>query len=144
MKIQQLKEAFKQFDHKSNYVSHNELASGHINDTFLIETDGDQFFVLQKINHVIFKDVPGLVNNKVSVSKHLLEKLKHLSKSELERRVLCFVSTIDKKAYYLDPNGNYWNMTVYIDDSITFETVFNETIAYEGGKLIGDFLNLTG
>jgi hypothetical protein len=144
MKIQQLKEAFKQFDHKSNYVSHNELASGHINDNFLIETDGDQFFVLQKINHVIFKDVPGLVNNKVSVSKHLLEKLKHLSKSELERRVLCFVSTIDKKAYYLDPNGNYWNMTVYIDDSITFETVFNETIAYEGGKLIGDFLNLTG
>ena len=144
MDIQQLKEAFKQFDHKSTYVSHKELASGHINDTFLIETDRNQFFVLQKINHGVFKDVPGLVNNKVSVSKHLLEKLKHLSKRELERRVLCFVQAIDKKSYYLDPNGNYWNMMVYIDDSITFETVFNENIAYEGGKLIGDFLNLTG
>ena len=32
---------------------------------------------------------------------------------------------------------------VFIDNSITFETVSNKEVAYEGGKLIGDFLNLT-
>lgn len=87
MKIQQLKEVFKQVDHKSNHVSRKELASGHINDTFLIETDRDQFFVLQKINHgVFFKDVPGLVNNKVSVSKHLLETMEFHHKELLTKR----------------------------------------------------------
>jgi len=86
MDIQQLKEAFKQFDHKLNYVSHKELASGHINDTFLIETDRDQFFVLQKINHGVFNDVPGLVNNKVSVSEHLLETMEFYHKELLTKR----------------------------------------------------------
>lgn len=32
---------------------------------------------------------------------------------------------------------------VYIEGSLTFETVNNEEIAYEGGKLFGEFLNLT-
>ena len=99
---------------------------------------------MQCINHEVFKDVPGLVSNKVYVSHHLQKKLAHLPKKELERRVLSFVNTKKGDSYYYkDPKGNYWNMMIYIGNSKTFETITNEESAYEGGKLFGDFLNLT-
>jgi hypothetical protein len=143
MIIEQLKFVFNQFNHTSEFKSYKALTSGHINDTYLIETSSKAKYVLQRINHLVFKKVPGLVSNKVNVSKHLLNKLKHLSEVELKRRVLSFVSTEYGDYYYKDSNGNYWNMMIYIGDSRTFETVDNEEIAYEGGKLFGQFLNLT-
>ena len=39
--------------------------------------------------------------------------------------------------------GESENLRNLIEESLTFETVKNEEIAYEGGKLFGDFLNLT-
>jgi Phosphotransferase enzyme family len=143
MIVEQLKFVFKQFECSGEFKSYEELASGHINDTYLIATTKKTFFVMQRINHGVFKDVPGLIANKVNVSLHLQKKLSYLPEAELKRRVLCFVNTKEGKSYYLDAKGNYWNMMIYIDHSLTFETVNNEEIAYEGGKLFGEFLNLT-
>ncbi len=138
-----LKYIFEQFRHKGVFNSYEELASGHINDTYIIKTKEKPYFILQRINHGVFKNVPGLITNKVSVSLHIRKKLAYLSERELKRRVLSFLDTNDNTFYYKDSDGNYWNMMIYIDNSITFETVNNEEIAYEGGKLFGDFLNLT-
>ena len=134
---------FNQFNHESEFVSHKELASGHINDTYLIITEEEPYYILQRINHNVFKDVPGLISNKVSVSKHLQKKLTHLPKDELKRCVLMFVDTKNGDYYYQDADENYWNVMIYINDSVTHEIVTNEEVAYEGGKLSGDFLNLT-
>lgn len=143
MKKEQLKYVFDQFDHSSEFKSFDELASGHINDTFLIRTSQKPFYILQRINHGVFKDVPGLITNKFNISNHILKKMIHLPKDELKRRVLSFVKTKDNKTYYKGVEGNYWNMMVYIDESKTFEKVINKEIAFEGGKLFGNFLNLT-
>ena len=141
--IDQLKLVFSKFNDATELVSYQELASGHINDTYLIETADHSNFVLQRINHGVFKDVPGLINNKVSVSNHLQKKHSHLSDSERCRKVLSFIPTKKGEPFYYGKSGSYWNLMVYITDSITHETVKNEEIAYEGGKLLGDFLNLT-
>jgi serine/threonine protein kinase len=143
MIINQLKHVFSQFDDSTEVVSYEELASGHINDTYLIETSNNQSFVLQRINQGVFKDVPGLINNKVAISEHIQGKLSHLLKGERNRKVLTFITTKTGAPFYFGKSGGYWNMMVYINDSVTFETVNNEEVAYEGGKLIGDFLNLT-
>ncbi len=143
MFIDQLKIVFSHFDDSSELVSYKELASGHINDTYLVETTNKEKFVLQRINHGVFKDVPGLINNKVSISKHIQSKLSHLPKKERDRKVLTFLSTKEGAPFYYGKSGGYWNMMVYIDNSVIFERVTNEEVAYEGGKLIGDFLNLT-
>lgn len=137
-----LKYIFEQFNHKEDFKSYDELASGHINDTYLVTNQSNVKFILQRINDGVFKDVPGLIANKVSVSKHLQNKLAHLSEKELKRRVLSFVDLKTGGYYYRDQDGNFWNMMVYIKGT-TFETVKNEEIAYEGGKLFGEFLNLT-
>jgi len=140
---EQLKHVFSQFNHDGDYKSYIELATGHINDTYLIVTKEKPYYVLQRINHGVFKDVAGLIENKVNVSLHIKEKLKHLPKEELERCVLSFVKTKNNEAYFKDNDGNYWNIMLFIDDSLTFETVKDKEIAYEGGKLFGDFLMLT-
>lgn len=133
---------FNQFDHGSEFESSSELNSGHINDTYLIKTAKKPYYVLQRINHSVFKDVPGLISNKVNVSRHISNKLNHLSDTERERSVLSFVTAKGGKFYHVDKDGNYWNLMVFIDQSQTFETVTNKEIAYEGGKLFGNFLNL--
>tara|TARA_R110002111_G_scaffold51050_1_gene89562 strand:- start:1048 stop:2121 length:1074 start_codon:yes stop_codon:yes gene_type:complete len=140
---EQLKFVFSQFDHNGEYKSFKELASGHINDTYLIKTNEKPYFVLQRINHGVFKDVPGLIENKVAVSRHIQKKLENKSRKKQERGVLAFARTKKGTAYYQGNEGNYWNLMYFIDKSVTHETVNNEEIAYEGGKLMGKFLTLT-
>lgn len=140
---EQLKSIFGKFKEETLFESYQELASGHINDTYFIKTTALPNFVLQRINHGVFKDVPGLIENKVSVSNHIQEKLKSFSGSKEERQVLKFAKTKDGKSYYRCPEGNYWNLMYFIEDSVTYETVTDPEIAYEGGKLFGEFLNLT-
>ncbi|GAA3583691.1 aminoglycoside phosphotransferase family protein [Snuella lapsa] len=143
MTSDQLQFIFNQFQHGAQFETYQELASGHINDTYLIKTAKKPFYVLQRINHEVFKDVPGLVANKVYVSNHIKAKLSNLPKEQLERSVLTFIEAQNGVYYYKDEDGNYWNVMQFIEDSITYETVTNPEIAYEGGKLTGEFLNLT-
>jgi hypothetical protein len=143
MIAENLKSIFNEFDHKTNFVSHSELNSGHINDTFLVKTDGRKNYILQRINHNIFKDVPGLINNKVLTSQHLKSKYPNLSEEELSKKVLSFIKAKNNDLYYIKKGSDFWNVMVFIDNTITHEVVKDKEIAYEGGKLIGDFLNLT-
>lgn len=143
MELQRLKFVFEQFKHDAQFESYKELASGHINDTYLIITKTKPYYVLQRINHGVFPDVPGLIENKVAISEHISAKLQHLSKKKQRRRILKFFKTKDGASYYRGDEGNYWNLMQFIDKSITHMTVSSEDIAYEGGKLLGQFLTLT-
>lgn len=140
---EQLKQVFEKFAHNAEYKAYKELASGHINDTYLIKTTNKPYFVLQRINHGVFKDVPGLIENKVIVSRHIQKKLENKSRKKQERGVLSFAKTKAGAAYYQGEEGNYWNLMYFIDKSVTHETVTSEEVAYEGGKLMGKFLTLT-
>lgn len=99
--------------------------------------------MLQRINSYVFKEAKQLIINKVKVSEYIQNKLKHLSLEEQNKRVLKFIKTKDNLPYYKDEEGNFWNVSLFIEGSKTFEKVENIEIAYEGGKLYGDFLNLT-
>lgn len=143
MTIEKLKYVFDKFEHNGQFSSYQELASGHINDTYLIKTRKRPYFVLQRINQGVFEDVRGLIENKVAVSHHIQKKLKNLSKKKQKSGVLVFAKTKEGASYYQGGDGSYWNLMYFIDDSITFETVKSEKIAYEGGRLLGQFLTLT-
>lgn len=143
MGIEKLKFIFGQFEHAGEFESFKELASGHINDTYLIITKDKPYYVLQRINHGVFHDVPGLIENKVAISQHIKEKLQHLSPKKQKRRILKFFKTNTGASFYRGDEGNYWNLMQFIDKSVTHETVPNDDIAYEGGRLLGQFLTLT-
>ncbi|MEO6348474.1 MAG: phosphotransferase [Aquaticitalea sp.] len=143
MELEKLKFIFGQFEHDAKFGSYTELVSGHINDTYLIKSNIKPHFVLQRINHDVFKDVPRLIENKVLISKHIQKNLSHLSEKKQNRRILKFYRAKSGAFYYRSNDGNYWNLMHFIDKSVTYETVPNEAIAYQGGCLLGQFLTLT-
>ncbi len=120
-----------------------ELISGHINDTYLVKTNKGSQYVVQKINKDVFKDVPGLIRNKVLVSQYLHLQMPEMNEKERQRRILTFVPAVSGVYHFEDDQGEFWNAMIYIDQSQTFDIVHDPTIAYEGGKLFGEFLNLT-
>lgn len=138
-----LERIFKQFQVVTEFVSFEELNAGHINDTFLIKTAQSPNYVLQKLNGAVFKDGDKLIANKFLISNHLQVKLAQLPFSEIQRRVLCFVASKTGDFFYQDAARNYWNLSVFIEDSITYEKTPNAEIAYEAGKATGIFLALT-
>lgn len=104
MKGNQIQDIFNQFQHKGEFLSHQELLSGYINDTFLIQTNQETNYVLQRINHLVFKNVPKLIQNKVLISQHL--------QSKSNRTVLEFISVKNNDQYYFVQEDNFWNLMV--------------------------------
>lgn len=131
----QIEPIFNQFQHYGNLTDFSELKSGHINDTYLIKTDSTTSYILQRINHLVFPNVPKLIENKVLISKHLQSKSKGT--------VLQFMPLKHQNKYYLEAKGLFWNLMPFIENSKTFTVVPNKEIASEAGRLLGDFLNDT-
>ncbi len=138
-----LKSIINKFKIQSKFESFQELNSGHINDTFLIKTTHKPQYVLQKINRTVFPKSKELIENKICVSNHLKHKLKRLSQQEIQQKVLCFVKAKDNTFFYEDKDGNLWNTSIFIEDSVTYLKAENTQIAFEAGKATGEFLELT-
>ncbi len=138
-----LKSIINQFEIQSEFESYQELNSGHINDTFLIKTTHKPQYVLQKINKTVFPKAKELIENKIFVSNHLQHKLKNLPQKEIQQKVLCFVKAKDGTFFYEDTDGNCWNASIFIEDSVTYLKAENTQIAFEAGKITGAFLELT-
>ena len=114
------------------------FGNGHINDTFLASAGaGEPKYILQRINHHIFKDVDMLQNNIHIVTSHIRKKLIAAGETEIERKVLTFLPAKDGKFYYFDGNS-YWRVCLYIPGSKTYEEV-NPEFSYEAGKAFGRF-----
>jgi len=116
--------------------------SGHINDTYLITTAENYCpdYILQRINHLIFNNVPALMNNVERVTRHIKKKLLQQGNSIPDREVLTLIPTHEDKAYYSDPEGNYWRVYIFINESYCYELVKTPQLAYQGGKIFGKFL----
>ena len=108
------------------------LGNGLINDTFLVETDGPDNYVLQRINQSIFQDVDLLQHNIDCVTRHIREKLVAAGESDIERKVLRFLpEKATGKSYWTD-GTQWWRVSVFIRDALTFETVTPEYAGYAG------------
>ena len=114
------------------------FGNGHINDTFICRNnEGKAKYILQRINHLIFKDVDMLQNNIHIVTSHIRNKLITAGETDIDRKVLNFLPAKDGKFYHFD-GKNYWRVCLYISDSKTFEEV-NPEYSYEAGKMFGRF-----
>ena len=110
--------------------------SGHINDTYKVETDNKNY-LLQRVNHEIFKNVEGLTNNIVKITDHINQKLQqnNLSMVSLKLR-----EAAGGKYIFQDDEGNYWRLFDFVKDSLSYDLVENPGLAFEGGKAYGWFV----
>jgi Ser/Thr protein kinase RdoA (MazF antagonist) len=118
--------------------------SGHINDTYKVETvEADcHNYILQRINHKIFKNVPGLMDNIDRVTRHIRMKLENTPGADPNRLGLTLIPTHDGKVFYQDPDGNFWRMYLFIEDNRSYDIVDTPEKAFEGGRMFGNFQSM--
>lgn len=127
-----------QFDLNGQIDAIKPLGNGLINDTYKVTTTDGPSYVLQRINHHIFKDVDLLQKNIVSVTSHIRSKLEVAGAADVDRKVLTFIPLRNSDLTYYFDGESYWRVSLFIEDAFTYETV-NPEYSYYAGRSFGHF-----
>ncbi|MEG2350677.1 MAG: aminoglycoside phosphotransferase family protein [Hungatella sp.] len=139
-----LQEARQAFVFEGDNISCERYGSGHINDTFRVinEAKGrEHHYILQRMNHEIFKDPVALVKNIAGVTGFLRKKIIE-NGGDPYRETLNLVDTKDGGNYYVDSDGNYWRAYLFIGDATCYNLVEKPEDFYQSGKAFGHFQRL--
>jgi Ser/Thr protein kinase RdoA (MazF antagonist) len=115
--------------------------AGHIHDTYRAE-NGDtnhSGYVLQRICHRIFGQIPQLMKNIGRLTAHLRRKLQTVPGAQPDRETLTVVPAHNGKLFYRDSEGNYWRVYRFIAAVKSYDLVEAPDQAYQGGKAFGKF-----
>lgn len=121
-------------------LSANPFGQGHLHDTFLVTTEGEgDDYILQRINHKIFRNIEGMMENIAHVTHHLKDKLKNRPHHDPLRESLTLILTRSGDTYLKDAKGNYWRMYLFISGASEYQKIEDAHLAMEAGRIIGDF-----
>jgi Ser/Thr protein kinase RdoA (MazF antagonist) len=132
------------FDITGVCASAEMITDGNINRTYRLRTveNGESFFyLLQKINTFVFRNPDELMQNIVSVTDFLKEKIRAFGGDE-SRETLTVIPAKDGKAYYTADNGECWRCYVYITDAHTCNSIESADAFFEAGRAFGTFQKL--
>lgn len=118
---------------------------GHINETYTATYDqgGTKVrYIHQRINHDVFTDPAGVMDNLLRVTTHLRGKLAENGTKNLTRRALTVVPTQAGRSFHKTADGQYWRTFVFIEGVRTFEAVESPAQAFQAGKAFGEFQSL--
>ena len=134
-----------QFHTEGTVVSIEPFGSGHINDSYLVTTKPGSApdYVLQRINHEIFSNVPELINNILLVTRHVSGELLGKAANLDYFRIIQLTQARNGQFFIHDPQGNCWRLYNHIRGSRSYDVVANAGLASEGGKAFGIFQYLT-
>ena len=134
MTQEKLFEIASHFALEGNIASVEALGEGFINDTFVVKSEGSApNYILQRKNHIVFPDVPGMMDNIKAVTEHIKAKV-----ADPMRETLTVVPAKDGKLYHKD-GENYWAVCLFIPDTVTYDRADSTSLAYQGGVGIGRF-----
>ena len=136
--MEQLKYIAGRFGLSGNILEVSPLGEGLINDTYIVRTDGKDDYVLQRINHAIFKDVELLQRNIELVTSHIRARLEASGENDIERKVLEFIRLKDSDLTFYHDGFSYWRVSRYIKDSVTVSEVTPES-SRQAGIAFGEF-----
>ena len=124
---------FSQFHPNLKLISIEAFGTGHIHVTYKLSTQNDASFILQKINRVVFPNIPALQGNIEKVIDHMNRQHSNAI------NMLKIFKTKAGKSYFLDNDGDYWRLFNFIPGSKTYDRVLDAGLAYEAGKAYGTF-----
>ena len=136
-------EMFGHFGIVGDLVDYKIFKSGHIITTCMVtvnENGEEKSYILQKINHNVFKNPEQVMENISGVTNFIREKIE-MDGEDPSRRVLNFIPTPEGEYYALDENNNYWRVYEFIDRSITFDSTKSLSVLRETGRAFGEFQN---
>lgn len=128
------------FDLAGEAFSCKPYGSGHIHDTYLLETNEEDVnrYILQRINTFVFTK-PDAVQENIWRILSFLKKLEEINQP-VGIRDLELIETRDGEMAFIDADGSYWRCFDYIDNTFVLQNVQNPSQAFEGARLFGDFM----
>ena len=129
----------KNFEIEGEILAISPINSGLINSTYLLKTqDGSPDYILQKKNPVVFPNIPAMMDNIEKVTLHIKNKVK-IEGGNPEREVMTVIPTKGGALYFEDEEKNFWTVSLFIPNTISYEKATNELLARRGGEGIGKF-----
>lgn len=135
----------REFALSGEILSASPYGSGHINDTYKVDVKPAgslRRYVLQRINHNVFRRPDELMANVERVCAHAYAKLKQAGVPDAERRTLRLLPTLTGKAWHIDAAGNRWRCYHFIEGATGHDVVRSPEQAYAAAKSFGAFQSL--
>lgn len=129
------------FATSGSFVTATPYGSGHINDTRLVTYDDngkERMYILQKINHNVFKNPVQLMANFVAVTDYLRDTIEKAG-GDPDRETLNVIKTKNGKNVLLTEEGEYWRLLTYIVDSVSYDRVEKPEQFYSSAVSFGNF-----
>ncbi len=133
--MEHFKALAEQFFKIDRWIDAAPVGAGNINDTYRLDFEQHGValaFILQRINHQIFRQPEALMHNICLVTKHL-----HTGSFPYESPAP--VQAIDGRFFHQDAAGNYWRCFPFIPDSYAPEGKTDAATALEAAKAYGAF-----
>lgn len=130
----------KKFNVIGDIVSIKPYGSGHINDTYLVELENpDNKYILQRVNHHIFKHVNELMDNIYQVTTFIEKEYQRLGIHH--QNVQKLVPTL-ANTFYVSHDDSYYRMYEYVYHTVTYQQIPDGETLYKAGKGFGQFQSL--
>ena len=143
--MESIQQVIDRFDFQGKTADCRAFGNGHINTTYIVTTDlpegGQQRYVLQKVNHNVFRDIDRLMQNVFAVTSFLQEKIRAAG-GDPDRETLHFIKTKDGAQYYTAPDGDYFRAYVFVKDSTSYDAVESAALFQKSGEAFGRFQHL--
>ena len=129
-----INEVLSEYDLDSDSTEIEPINTGLINSTWKIKTK-EQNFILQKINHFVFKNPEAIASNVRLIADYLRQHFPDYS-------FVTPVQTKSKDEMVKTVENNYYRLAPFIKNSHTIATVEKPGQAFEAAKQFGEFTNL--
>jgi Ser/Thr protein kinase RdoA (MazF antagonist) len=133
----------RQFQIAGEFAGAEPYGSGHINDTYCVTFNqgGTRVrYIVQRINHDIFKNPVALMENIRRVTEHLAGKMS--GEPDASRRVLTLVPAKSGGPVHRDAAGNFWRTYIFIEAARGYDAVENPVQALSAAQAFGRFQKL--
>ena len=131
-----LQEVFEVFIDNAISISIEKISAGLINESYKVsclQNEKNQTYLLQSVNHSIFKSPEDINQNIQVVSEHLTEKT-------YPRKILRIVKGKTSDGL-VKRNGKYWRLLNFISDTYTVDKIEGTEGAYAAAFVFGEYLH---
>lgn len=130
--MQRVSDIAKYFSKDATPVNLSAITTGHVNNTFLVELDNGESFVLQMLSKEAFASPERLMFNAVTA-------LNHIAGNTAAKQPFEFLTTNEDKYLLQDSDGGYWRASRYIANAHTATPASSVEEIAEFGRVLGDF-----
>ena len=126
----------RRFFHFDHWAGASPLGDGNINDTYRIDVQkngSDCSFVLQRLNHAVFRQPEAVMENIRRVTAYLA------GQTDFDLIAPAPLQTLDGHPCFLDGAGNYWRVFPFLKNTFAPERVASPEVAREAARAYGVF-----